>query len=185
MTIYESMRKLGPDFFVHCGDTIYADNPIVAEKKLPDGRVWRNLVREAKSKVAETLAEFRGNHLYNFLDDNLRRFNAGSADAGAMGRPRRPRQLVLGTQPRRRSALSRRRAPPCWRLTRQRAFREHMPLAQSLDEPMRLFDKFSWGPRLDLFRLDMRSFRGANGPNRQTVAGCRVRPCSAPSRSPG
>src|SRR5260370_30210071 len=46
-----------------------------------------------------------------------------------------------------------------------------MPLAQSLDEPMRLFDKFSWGPRLDLFRLDMRSFRGANGPNRQAAAG--------------
>src|SRR5260370_32024229 len=46
-----------------------------------------------------------------------------------------------------------------------------MPLAQSVDEPMGLFDKFSGGPRLDLFRLDMRSFRGANGPNRQAVAG--------------
>ncbi|MBS0658466.1 MAG: alkaline phosphatase D family protein, partial [Verrucomicrobia bacterium] len=76
MTIYESMRRLAPDFFVHCGDTIYADNPLSPEKKLPDGRLWKNLVTEAKSKVAESLDEFRGNHLYNFLDDNLRRFNA-------------------------------------------------------------------------------------------------------------
>ena len=43
---------------------------------LPDGRIWRNLVTEEKSKVAETLAEFRGNFRYNLLDDNLRRFNA-------------------------------------------------------------------------------------------------------------
>jgi alkaline phosphatase D len=76
MTIYEAMRRLQPDFFVHSGDTIYADNPLAAEKKLPDGKVWRNIVTEAKSKVAETLEEYRGNHRYNLLDDNLRRFNA-------------------------------------------------------------------------------------------------------------
>ncbi|MFE1747002.1 alkaline phosphatase D family protein [Coleofasciculus sp. H7-2] len=29
-----------------------------------------------KSKVAETLAEFRGNYVYNLLDENVRRFNA-------------------------------------------------------------------------------------------------------------
>jgi alkaline phosphatase D len=29
MKIYESMRKLKPDFFIHSGDTIYADGPIV------------------------------------------------------------------------------------------------------------------------------------------------------------
>lgn len=76
MTIYEAMRKLAPDFFVHSGDTIYADNPLQAERKLPDGKIWRNTVTEAKSKVAETLEEFRGNHRYNFLDDNLRAFNS-------------------------------------------------------------------------------------------------------------
>ncbi len=76
MTIYETMRSLAPDFFVHCGDTIYADDPLPSEKKLPDGRLWKNLTTEAKSKVAETLDEFRGNHLYNLIDANLRRFNA-------------------------------------------------------------------------------------------------------------
>ena len=76
MRLYEAMRKAEPDVFVHCGDTIYADNPLQEEVPLADGSVWRNLVTPAKAKVAETLDEFRGNHLYNLLDDNLRRFGA-------------------------------------------------------------------------------------------------------------
>ena len=43
---------------------------------LNDGTIWKNLVTPAKAKVAETLNEYRGNYLYNLLDDNLRRFNA-------------------------------------------------------------------------------------------------------------
>src|SRR5262245_11639329 len=42
MRIYEQMRRLQPDFFIHNGDNIYADNPIVAEVPLADGTVWRN-----------------------------------------------------------------------------------------------------------------------------------------------
>ena len=38
--------------------------------------MWRNLVTEEKSKVAETLDEFRGNYRYNLLDEHVRRFNA-------------------------------------------------------------------------------------------------------------
>ncbi|MEZ5904582.1 MAG: alkaline phosphatase D family protein [Geminicoccaceae bacterium] len=76
MRIYETMRQTEPDFFIHSGDTIYADNPIQAEQAMPDGGIWRNLTSPAKSKVAETLAEFRGNYVYNLQDDNLRRFNA-------------------------------------------------------------------------------------------------------------
>ena len=55
---------------------IYADAPIAAEVKLPDGTLWKNIVTEEKSKPAETLAEFRGNFKYNLLDANLRAFNA-------------------------------------------------------------------------------------------------------------
>ena len=73
---YETMRRLEPDLFVHCGDTIYADNPLAETVPLDDGSVWRNLVTPAKAKVAETLEEFRGNYLYNLLDENVRRFNA-------------------------------------------------------------------------------------------------------------
>ena len=53
----------------------------------------------------------------------------------------------------------------------ERAFREYMPLSSGLDDPMILYRRFSFGPRLDVFRVDMRSFRGPNGENRQTAMG--------------
>ena len=37
MRIFETMRRLDPDFFIHSGDSIYADNPIAAEQAMPDG----------------------------------------------------------------------------------------------------------------------------------------------------
>ncbi len=170
MTIYETMRSLAPDFFVHCGDTIYADDPLSPEKKLPDGRIWKNVTTEAKSKVAETLADFRGNHLYNFLDHNLRRFNAEVPmialwdDHDVLDNWYWERRLDEDPRYREKSVgVLAQKA--------ERAFREFMPLADGLDGTMRLFRKFSFGPRLDLFRLDMRSFRAPNGPNRQASAG--------------
>ena len=45
--------------------------PILAEQKMPDGGVWKNLVSEDKAKPAETLAEFRGNYKYNLVDKNV------------------------------------------------------------------------------------------------------------------
>jgi alkaline phosphatase D len=170
MTIYESMRKLAPDFFVHSGDAIYADNPLLPEKKLPDGRVWKNIVTEAKSKVAETLDEFRGNHRYNFLDDNLRRFNADVPmlaqwdDHDVLDNWYWEKRLDDDPRYRQKSAA-------VLAGYGERAFREYMPLSGGLDGPMRLHRKFSFGPRLDVFRVDMRSFRGPNGANRQTTPG--------------
>ena len=76
MRTYAAMRNNRPDFFIHSGDTIYADVPLQPEVKLPDGTLWKNLVTEEKSKPAETLAEFRGNFKYNLLDRNLLAFNA-------------------------------------------------------------------------------------------------------------
>src|SRR4029079_3312656 len=76
MRTYASMLRNQPDFFVHCGDNIYADCTIPAEQKLQNGETWRNIVTEEKSKVATTLEEYRGNYKYNLLDANLRAFNA-------------------------------------------------------------------------------------------------------------
>src|SRR5262249_28593254 len=73
---YATMLRNRPDFFIHCGDGIYADDPIPAVQRLGNGEVWKNVVTEEKSKVAETLREFRGNYKYNLLDANLRAFNA-------------------------------------------------------------------------------------------------------------
>jgi alkaline phosphatase D len=76
MRTYKTMLESRPDFFIHCGDHIYADCPIPSELDLPDGGIWRNIVTEEKSAVAHSLEQFRGNYKYNLLDGNLRAFNA-------------------------------------------------------------------------------------------------------------
>src|SRR3712207_7018803 len=52
---------------------VYADNPLKETVELPDGRIWRNVVTEAKSAVAQTLDEYRGQYAYNLMDENYRR----------------------------------------------------------------------------------------------------------------
>jgi alkaline phosphatase D len=76
MKTYATMLKHRPDFFIHSGDTIYADGPIQAEQKMPDGGIWKNVVLEEKAKVAETLSEYRASYKYNLMDANVRAFNA-------------------------------------------------------------------------------------------------------------
>src|SRR6266478_9493131 len=75
MRTYATMLRDRPNFFIHNGDHIYADGPILAEQKMPNGEIWKNVVIEEKAKPAETLAEFRANYKYNLLDRNLRAFN--------------------------------------------------------------------------------------------------------------
>ncbi len=76
MTAYRSMLRRDPDFFLHSGDTVYADGPLAETVTLPDGRLWRNVVTQEKTKVAETLAEYRGQFAYNMLDENVRAFTS-------------------------------------------------------------------------------------------------------------
>ena len=101
MRTYATMLRNRPDFFIHNGDTVYADGPIYPEQKMPNGEIWKNVVTEEKAKVAETLAEFRGNYKYNLLDRNVLAFNAEVP----MGRSRGDQQLVA------RRAAHPRRAP--------------------------------------------------------------------------
>jgi alkaline phosphatase D len=160
MRSYATMRRSRPDFFIHCGDHIYADCPIPAQMPLPNGQVWRNLVTEEKSKVAETLAEFRGNYKYNLLDRNLREFNAEVpifaqwddheiTNDWVPGYPVNSRDYAVKSV----LALSARG---------NRAFREFMPMQESLAEAGRIYRKIAYGPLLDVFMLDMRSYRGGN-----------------------
>ena len=37
LRMYETIRRAAPDVFLHCGDTIYADNPLASEMALDDG----------------------------------------------------------------------------------------------------------------------------------------------------
>ena len=166
MLTYRSMMAHRPDFFVHCGDTIYADAPIPPEIALPDGTVWRNLVTEETSKVAETLEEFRHNHLYNLLDSNVRAFNAEVPILAQWN----DHETVNNWYPDEMLANDDRyqvKSAALLSARANRAFREMLPIRESAAEPGRIYRKISYGPRLDLFFLDMRSYRAANSANDQ------------------
>ena len=165
MTIFETMRGLNPDFFLHSGDVVYADNPIPAEVKLDDGTTWKNVVTEAKSKVAETLAEYRGNYLYNLLDENLRRFNAEVPqlvqwDDHETLNNWYPGEMLSDDRYAEKSVslLAARAA---------RAFLEFNPIRLQGADPERIYRSIPYGPTLEVFMLDQRSYRGPNGPNRE------------------
>ena len=49
-----------------------------------------------------------------------------------------------------------------------RAFHEMYPMRESITEPGRVYRTLNYGPHLDVFMLDERSYRGPNGPNQQT-----------------
>jgi alkaline phosphatase D len=169
LNAYETVRKAAPDFFIHSGDAIYADQPLLPEVKLDDGSVWKNVMTPAKAKVAETLAEFRGNYLYNLLDDHLRRFNAevpvvAQWDDHETHNNWYPTQLLEDPRYEIKSvALLSARA--------KRAFLEYSPLRLDPRDPERIHRVVHYGPLLDVFVLDMRSHRGPNSPNRQTARG--------------
>lgn len=169
MRIYETMRQRHPDFFIHSGDTIYADGPIKAEVNLPDGTVWKNLVTPAKAKVAESLEEFRGNYAYNLLDTNIKAFNAAIPvlyqwDDHETLNNWYPEEVLDDARYREKSvALLAARA--------KQAFLEYNPLRTNGADPERIFRVANYGPLLDVFMIDLRSYRAANGPNQQTSAG--------------
>jgi len=167
MKIYEAMRQRNPDFFIHSGDNIYADGPIQAEVKLADGSLWRNLVTEEKSKVAETLKEFRGAYRYNMLDANVRRFNAEVTQIWQWD----DHEVMNNWSPSkdvRDDARYTEKNVPLMVARGARAFLENAPMrwhAQEEDE--RVYRKIPYGPLLDVFVIDMRSYRGPNTYNRQ------------------
>ena len=168
LRMYETMRLARPDFFIHTGDTIYADSPVPPEVRLPDGTIWRNVVTDEKSKVAETLDEFRGNYTYNLLDDNVRRFNREipqlwlwddhevknnwypgmSLDADDRYTEKSSRVLAANAR---------------------RAFLEYAPIRLSPGDAPPIYRSCSYGPLLEVFAIDLRTYRGPNTANRQTA----------------
>jgi alkaline phosphatase D len=169
MRIYETMRARRPDFFVHSGDTIYADGPIPAEKVVEDGKIWRNVVTPEKSKVAESLDEFRGAYRYNLLDENVRRFNAEVPqiwqwdDHEVTNNWSSSKSLASNTAYTEKSV-------PLLVARGTRAFLEYAPLRlHGNEESERVYRRLPYGCHLDLITVDMRSYRGPNTNNLQAT----------------
>lgn len=168
MKIYESMRQQQPDFFIHCGDNIYADGPISEYQPAEGGLVWRNIVTEEVAKVAETMAEFRGRYKYNLLDENIRRFNAEVPQIWQWD----DHEVVNNWSDSKDLSMDDRYSEkniPTLVARGARAFLEYAPLRyHSAVESERVYRKISYGRLLDVFVLDMRSYRGPNSANDQT-----------------
>jgi len=168
MRIYETMRRVEPDFFIHSGDTVYADSPVPAEVRLADGSVWRNVTTEAKAKVAETLDEFRGQYRYNLLDEPLRGFNA-EVPMLAQWDDHEVTNNWYWELRKDQDARYREGSVALLAARAMRAFREYLPVRQHPLDPERLYRRFGYGPLLDVFRIDLRSYRGPNSDAQPTV----------------
>jgi alkaline phosphatase D len=135
--------------------------------KLDDGRIWKNVVTESKSKVAQTLDDFRGCYQYNLSDEHMRRFIAEV-----------PQVVMWDDHEVRDNWYWERRNDSDTRFTEKsvavlaararQAFGEYNPLPVFGDDPDRVYRSIPMGPLVEVFALDMRTFKGANGENRQT-----------------
>lgn len=168
LRLYETMRAAEPDVFIHCGDTIYADGPLAAEVKLDDGRVWKNIVTPAKSKVAETLDEYRGNYQYNLLDEHMRRFNSEVPQI-VIWDDHEVRDNWYWERNLEKDQRYRAKSAALLAARGRRAFLEYNPLPIAADEPERVYRSVHYGSPVDVFAIDLRSYRGANSDNRQTT----------------
>lgn len=168
---FAAMHATEPDFVVHSGDTVYADGPIAPEVLLPDGTTWRNVVEDGVERRAQSLDEFRGRHRYNRGDAHVRALTAGAPlyaqwDDHEVTNNWYPGELLPADVYDRE-----RRADVLARWGRQ-AFVEYHPFdGRRRDAEGKVYGSFSRGPHLDLFQLDMRTYRGANSPNVQPAAG--------------
>ncbi|WP_068082398.1 alkaline phosphatase D family protein [Polycladidibacter stylochi] len=162
MKTYATMAQHKPDFFIHSGDTVYSDGPMKEEVPLADGSIWKNIVTPEKSKVAETLNEFRGQWKYNLLDENLKAFNAEVPtffqwdDHEVVNNWSSSKDLLNDARYSEKNVgvLAARAG---------RAFHEMTPISYTPAEPGRVYRKVPYGPLVDVFFLDLRSYRGANG----------------------
>ncbi|MEJ1178591.1 MULTISPECIES: alkaline phosphatase D family protein [unclassified Pseudarthrobacter] len=178
---YRAMHSTRPDFFIHSGDTVYADGPIAESVVEKDGQVWRNLVTEEVSKVAETLTEFRGRHRYNSLDTNIRAMLAdvpliANWDDHETTNNWYPGEIL--DDPR----YTVRDVNTLAARGRQ-AWQENMPIADGAAlwrpgtfddggqyQPARIYRKITRGPQLDVFCLDMRTFKSPNTDGKEPYA---------------
>ena len=169
MRIYEQMRLRDPDFFVHCGDTIYADGAMTPTVNVEGGAVWKNLIAEGVEKVAETQDEFRGRYRYNLRDANIRKFALQVPQLWQWD----DHEVTNNWSDSKDLSADRRyveKSVPLLTARASRAFLEYAPLRpHTADDSERVYRKLSYGPLLEVFMIDMRSYRGPNTTNDQST----------------
>lgn len=170
LRMFEALRRADPDVFIHSGDMIYADQPLQPEVVLDDGTVWRNLMTEGKAKVAETLDDFRENFAYNLLDEHARRFHASVPLIAQWDDHEVVNNWFPGLQLENDERYLVKSASLLAARARKALF-EFVPMRRHPDEFERVYRSFAYGPLLEVFVVDLRSYRGPNTPNQQREQG--------------
>ena len=168
-TIFRSMERLSPDFFISNGDAIYADGDCPVDG--PDGPGgWQNIPGDFPNigaasvdwtDTAQIRDVYRRHYRYNrgdpFLQSFLRRTSMIAQwddhevinDFGAkwtywnsanVNRPGYPNLVAEGLK----------------------AFFDYSPIERRGDEPNRIYRSFRWGQDAEVFVLDARSYRDRN-----------------------
>jgi len=156
---FDAIRRVDADVFVNSGDLIYADNPIEAELKLPDGRTWRNVTDERVARVAQELDDFRARFAYNLGDDHLRALAAELPVIAQWDDHETHNNWFPGQQLDDDRYTQLRDASKLAAMARRAMF-EWVPVPAG---PVHRV--IHYGPLIDVFVLDCRSFRSANSPN--------------------
>ena len=164
MTIFDAIRQQKPDFLMHLGDLVYSDQPFPEKISLPSGGTWRNLVTPETAKVSETLAELQGRFRYNHIDDNFRQMLTEvpilhTWDDHEAKNNRFPGMTF-------RDSRYQTSSVDVLNCRARRAFFEYTPIVGS-----KIYRKVPYGPLLDVFLLDTRSYRGPNSQNEQAHYG--------------
>lgn len=173
MRAYEAMRRVNPDFFIHSGDNIYADGPMQPQVTDSSGNViWQNAFLDVvpeKTKVAETLHEYRRAYLYNRYDANLRAFNAEVAQIWQWD----DHEVINNWSPSKQLDARYSITDVQVLVARARqAFLEYAPMRLVTPDAIgRVYRHIPYGDALDVFVLDMRSYRAENGCNVETSPG--------------
>lgn len=165
-SIFRPMEALQPHFFVAAGDMIYADNECPAAG--PDGR--RNVpgrflgvdnLRVDWTDVGQLREVYLAHWRYNRADTSFQRF----LQQTPMYSQWDDHEVIndSGASWTYWNATSAHRAgyPNLVQAARE-AFFSYAPVDRQPSDPDRIFRSFSWGSELDLFLLDVRSYRDRN-----------------------
>jgi alkaline phosphatase D len=162
MPAYRALLERAPELFIHCGDQIYADDPILEEKAIEGGAPWRNIVVPEKSHVAETLADYRGAFRYARHCAEVRALSAAVPflsiwDDHEVHNNWFPGEVLV--DPRYSEAG---RVVDTLMAHARRAMFEYTPTLRDPNGPM--YRSVRWGPLVEIFLLDGRTYRTPNEP---------------------
>jgi alkaline phosphatase D len=150
--IFSKILELKPDFFLMEGDSIYADNSIYQVSPNPFFKGLKFFTNGLDYiPVADNLQAMRDRYKYHLEDEIYSRFLRSCSVSITWD----DHEVVDNFG----QTKLRQRGKGQLFDDGLRAFLEYWPIVGPPQEPLRIYKKFSWGPHIEVFVLDTRSYR--------------------------